>query len=271
MQKAVKVFLSVMLGMSVTNVWSAPNDALRQLDAANDGRQNAAVPEPDAKDLSQFIHAYTDQDLEDTKLISRKGGIWKIANVRWNDYLDPRHSDAVRINAGMLKEAYWGKTMTSVGHSFMVFEFKEGGFKNLRGAYKSNYLIISVEGRVKQSVHGIGKIWILSTLEAYASLKAGEGMEIYPFAMTLGNKKAMLNDALTKSVANYDDILFRMLSDNCNLNALTVVNSVLPRGKRVNDIAPATTLKKLLSAGIVKEPSVVFNTSNPGGGLINPR
>jgi len=249
MENTVKLLLSLMLTVSATNAWSAPGKAMGELKKLDKG-EKMGLPNPGKPSEAD---AYTTQNQEDTKLVSHHGNTWVIGNVRWQDYykVRPGEVDAVTINASMLKRAYWGTTdMNDVGHSIMVFEFHPGGLRNPKGAYQSDHLVISSEGRIKKSAMGIGKIWVVSSLEVYHKTKVKHGMALYAFQPVV-NGARLLNAAMKAATGNYDNVRFNILTNNCNTNTLNVVNSVLPEGQQFMDIRPFSTLKKLQEKGIV--------------------
>ncbi len=227
---------------------------------------------------------YADNQRPATLAAALPDGTLKIDAVRWSKTDGKYNWDVAAINPDALEEAYWGQETSGVGHAYLVFKFKQNGFSSYRaGAYASNYLVVSVEARKKEGQSyspitgefgGYKIVWDLSTLESFIydnTAIAKTPTDIYPFNITLEQKKQMAVIALQRAVADHSAENYNTLADNCVINALGVLNTVLGHSASVHEILPVLGTKALLKAGLIANP-VHFTPADPtGGGFLTPQ
>jgi hypothetical protein len=211
-------------------------------------------------------------------------GTQEINAVRWSKTGDTYNWDVSYINPSALEDVFWGQNEGGVGHAFLVFKFKDGGFYSSRqGAYASKYLVVSVEAREKvgqgySPVAGEFKtykiVWNLSTLESYAydtALAGKRTFDLFPFKVTQDEKNKMLLTALSKSVADHSSEYYNTLADNCVINALHTVDSSLPSADAVHQFLPVMGTRMLEDKGLLGA-QVQFTATDPsGGGFVEPK
>ena len=212
------------------------------------------------------------------RAVKRSGS--RYTNIRWS--VKDKNSynwDSAAINPDAVEQVYWGENIGGVGHAFVAFKFKPGGFTGARyGA--ARYLVVSVEAVLQEDEDSIGFdnshgiVWLLSTLENYAKIVAGDDttFNLWPFSAKVGREDMvkMVKTALAQAVVDRSDQHFNLAFNNCTTNALSIINSGLNEDLQVFSHIPARASMMLAGKGLLGEGRQ-FSPENPGGGLVKPK
>jgi len=276
MKSSTKLLFAAALLMPPSAGWSKGLDDLKKMQPAVAVPAAPRTPNPDADVYKDYIGQ--------AGLVSESGNVWKIGNVRWSRGADKKYNwDTALIKPGMVEQVYWGQTLNGFGHAFLVFKLRSGGFKSLRpGAYRSDYLVLSVESKLKRDdvwnpvvgAFGVWNIvWILSTLESFVEDNVrvnGTPTDIYPLLLPASARRKMTDVALRLSVKDRSGEIFNTFTNNCGINALSVVNSALSEEQAVHAVLPSSATEEFIGKHLVGQP-VHFTRENSGGGIIAPR
>ncbi|MFA5162283.1 MAG: DUF4105 domain-containing protein [Elusimicrobiales bacterium] len=244
-----------------------------------------AVPAPQASEpahVKESGQEITNGYKSPPELVSSGPKGITIAHVKWITLGDGKNACyTASINPDMLKEAYWGIDVdkgSGVGHSFLVFKFKPGGFvKQGSGAYNSDTLVVSVEAKLRwdqdysatAGAFGAFKIlWLLYSMENYIQdTFPGEVARIEMFSVnaSLDKKKAVLKVALDRAVQNRDSEYYNTITNNCTTNPMDMLATGIGFRYPIGLIMPKHATKWLKSAGIVSQTPLLFTEKDPAG------
>lgn len=179
------------------------------------------------------------------------------------------------------------------GHALSYFEFEDDGKVKTSDGQEKNGLVLSIEARLKEGdtyslIDGMKdkflNVYQLGTWDdtvQKCSRRRGHKLIRYKLDLSKEEKKKLLEKTLDESFKDRGSDYYNTLRNSCYSNQVRIINSILPKERRINEWLlpqmlknPGTILPKaagftLGSKGIITDaPPVITNPNKemyPGG------
>jgi len=199
---------------------------------------------------SNVTQTWRDKTQREPDLASGGAGAFTVNNVRWGktaggdayDWRTTVINPALVENVYIIQKPFPPEIIAS--HAVMLFTFKAGGVTDSSGN-SSRGLLLSVEAMLRSDkpvdlISSLKKefhiLWLLTTEEDYINFTCGvENKKLLPYELLLspGQKRALLEDAITQAVINRRGEYYHTITNNCIITLIQLLNKVLPEASRI--------------------------------------
>lgn len=180
-------------------------------------------------------------------ILSNTGGLTVIKNVRSGAAPADHKSyawETLTVKTALIDKVIFGYRTYGVGHSFLLFVFKEGGAINSLGK-NVRALTFGAEGWSREPYgytlsHALNGryplIWLATTFESYTGYIVAKKTDSFFKNMNLGPERtARLFSLLIARIdeTNRNKEMYNMFTNSCTNNPVNLINQVIPADKRI--------------------------------------
>ncbi|MDA8130358.1 MAG: DUF4105 domain-containing protein [Elusimicrobia bacterium] len=258
-----RLFHTLTALLSVAPLFSAAayaGSALEELPgySAEDLR-GALAPAP----LLQETYPDYVQDRKPASLVSGSGDVRVIGGVRFE--LQDRDSQLyawreARIDMSQLDEAYWGYRSGGVGHSYLMFTFKDGA--ESAGRPMSGLVIEALPWEKKGEPYlpftaGIRDhyplVWNVVSWDSFleTSRLNKYTVDVYPLKLSREEKLRLLDEGIKEATRDHSGEKYHTFLNSCSTNALKVFTSGTGHHLYVAKMLPSILVKHLKLRGFL--------------------
>lgn len=269
------------------------NTALDQLVGTSD--LNITIPEaplPDRGPILDSIYNTWDPaapfsySQAPALVLSNAGGVTVIKNVRSGPAPADHKSyawETLTVKTALIEKVIFGYRTYGVGHSFLVFVFRDGGAVNSLGK-SVRALTFGAEGWSREPYgytlsHALNGryplIWAATTFESYTGYITAKKTDSFFKNMNLGPEQtARLFTLLIARIdeTNRNKEMYNMFTNSCTNNPVNLINQVIPAGKRIalevigvtnpNSALPRLAVRKYTNNGTLRTETFRMGADN---------
>ncbi|MDD5209080.1 MAG: DUF4105 domain-containing protein [Elusimicrobiales bacterium] len=218
--------------------------------------------------------------------LSYTGGVTVIKNVRSGPAPADHKSyawDTLTIKTALIEKVVFGYRTYGVGHSFLVFVFRDGGAVNSLGK-SVRALTFGAEGWSREPygytlAHALNGryplIWAATTFESYTGYIVAKKTDSFFKNMNLGPAQtARLFGLLMARIdeTNRNKEMYNMFTNSCTNNPVNLINQVIPADKRIalevigvtnpNSALPRLAVRKYTNNGTLRTETFRMGADN---------
>lgn len=225
----------------------------------------AAIPEVSASAaVIQETYPDFEQDRKPAVQLSNSGGERLLGGVRFDRDRATGVYDwsELRLQDARLEEVYWGYKSGGVGHSFLLFRFKDGAWD--KAGRPVSGLVIEVLPWKKKgesfSPFGAGLsghyplIWNTGTWDSFlqtAVERDNAHVDVYPLKISREEKLRLLDAGIKEAVRDLGGEKYNTFFNSCSTNALKVFTAATGHHLLVGKTLPSAVVEHLKVRGFL--------------------
>ncbi len=223
----------------------------------------AAVPAPAAPSAAETYPDF-EQDRKPSSLVSENGGERVLGGVRFDrDSATGVYGwGELKLADAGLEEAYWGFKSGGVGHSFLLFRFKDGAGDSAGRAVSGVVFEVLPWKKKGESFEpftaGLAGhyplVWNVGTFDGFlqtAVERDNARVDVYPLKISREEKLRLLAAAVRAATRDLGGEKYNTFFDSCSTNALKVLTEATGSHFLVGRTLPSAVVEHLKLRGFL--------------------